>query len=329
MTQADNRYHALGLQTRCDAVNRLGVSEARAAMRDCILRVHDQIEWARGFIGPDLKLVVLPEYFMTSYPLGDTIEGWAHKAAIAPDGPEYNALGKCAQELGVWLCGNAYETDRHFPDIYFQTCFLIDPSGDVILRYRRLISMFAPTPHDVWERYLDVYGIDGVFPVADTGIGRLACCASEEILFPEVCRAHALRGAEILPHPTIENVAYVISANTAGIHGAANPAASVDAMSKVIDYKGNVLASAGHGETIAAYAQIDLGALRAWRRRPGMPNYHARQRLELFADTYANASVYPPNTLLDETGEVSVPERGHFIKTQRRTIAKLADDGVI
>ena len=347
MPDTDNRYHALALQTRCDAVNKLSIAESRAAMRDCIARIHEQVAWAKGFIGPDLKLVVLPEYFMTAYPLGDTIEGWAHKAGIAVDGPEYNALSKCAQGLGVYLCGNAYEIDKHFPELYFQSCFVIAPSGDVILRYRRLISMFAPTPHDVWDRYLDIYGIDGVFPVAETEIGRLACCASEEILFPEICRAHALRGAEVILHPTsevaspdltpkdvakraraIENLAYVVSANTAGIYGASNPVASVDAMSKVVDYKGKVLASAGHGETIAAYAEIDLDALRAYRRRPGMPNYHARQRLELFADAY-RGSVYPANTLLDAAGKTRVPERSHFIETQRQTIGKLIDDDII
>ena len=347
-TPTDIRYHALALQTRCDAVNQLELAEARAAMLKCIARIHEQIAWAKGFIGPDLKLVVLPEYFMTSYPLGDTIGGWAEKAAIAVDGPEYEALRECAQSLGIYLSGNAYELDQHFPGLYFQACFVIDPSGEVVLRYRRLISMFAPTPHDVWDKYLDIYGMDGIFPVADTDIGRLACCASEEILFPEICRAHALRGAEVILHPTsevaspdltpkdvakraraIENVAYVVSANTAGIYGAANPVASVDAMSKVVDYKGKVLASAGHSETIAAYAEIDLSALRAYRRRPGMPNYHARQRLELFADTYANHSVYPVNTLLDESGNTKTPERSHFIETQRQTIAKLAEDGII
>ena len=54
-----------------------------------------------------------------------------------------------------------------------------------------------------------------------------------------------------------------------------------------------------------------------------MPNVLARQRLELFADGYANASIYPPNTLLDENGKPVVPERSHFLETQRATIDAL------
>ena len=157
------RYIALALQTRCDAVNRLADNEVRAAMLASIERIGTQIRSAKAFIGPDLRLVVLPEYFMTSYPLGDTIDGWATKAAIAPGGAEYAALGKLASDNDLYLSGNVYEIDEHFPGLYFQTCFIMAPTGDVILRYRRLISMYTPTPHDVWDRYLDIYGIEGVY----------------------------------------------------------------------------------------------------------------------------------------------------------------------
>lgn len=347
MTDSIDRYLALALQTRCDSVNNTDTAGARAAMLAAIARIDEQIRGSLVLTGPSLKLVVLPEYFMTGYPVGETIEGWASKAAIAPGGPEYDALAGVAQKHGIWLSGNAYETDKHFPGYYFQVCFIIDPSGNVILRYRRLISMFAPTPHDVWDKYLDIYGIDAVFPVVDTPIGKLACCASEEILFPEVVRAHALRGAEVILHPTsevaspdmtpkeiarraraLENLVYVISANTAGVHGEGIPANSVDGMSKIVDYKGRVMVSADTGESMVAHAEIDLPALRANRGKPGMPNYFARQRLELFASTYSETSFYPANSLLHD-GEAVVPEREHFIAAQRATIKKLSDDDLI
>lgn len=347
MVKIVDRYMALALQTRCDAVASLGKSEARAAMLAAVRRIDEQIRGSLVLTGPSLKLVVLPEYFMTGYPVGDTIEGWADKVAIQQGGAEYEALSGVAQKHGIWLAGNAYEADANFPDYYFQVCFVIGPGGDVILRYHRLISMFAPTPHDVWNKYLDLYGIDAVFPVVETEIGRLACCASEEILFPEVVRAHALRGAEVILHPTseisspeltpkeiarraraIENLVYVISANTAGLYGEGIPANSVDGMSKIVDYKGRVLVSASTGETMSAHAEIDLLALRANRRKPGMPNFFARQRLEVFAESY-RGSVYPANSLLDDNGEPRAAERSHFIGMQRAAIEALAKKGVI
>jgi len=147
-------------------------------MAEAIERTGRQVRAAKGFLGQDVRLVVLPEYFLTGYPLGESIPEWADKAALAPDGPEYEALGRIAGDNDVFLAGNAYETDAAFPNLYFQASFVIDPAGQVALRYRRLVSMFAPTPHDVWDRYLEIYGLDGVFPVARTSIGRLAAVAS-------------------------------------------------------------------------------------------------------------------------------------------------------
>ena len=164
MSEAIDRYLALALQTRCDSVNNTDKAGAREAMLASIARVDEQIRGSLVLTGPALRLIVLPEYFMTGYPVGETIEGWADKAAVAPGGPEYEALCAVAEKYEIYLSGNAYESDDNFPGYYFQVCFIIDPSGDVILRYRRLISMFAPTPHDVWDKYLDLYGIDAVFP---------------------------------------------------------------------------------------------------------------------------------------------------------------------
>jgi hypothetical protein len=54
----------------------------------------------------------------------------------------------------------------------------------------------------------------------------------------------------------------------------------------------------------------------------------SRQRLELFAATYAG-SVHPPNTMLNAAGQPFVPERAQFANTQRDTINQLIARGVI
>jgi predicted amidohydrolase len=202
--------------------------------------------------------------------------------------------------------------------------------------------MWAVTPHDVLDRYLEVYGEDALFPVADTEIGRLAPIASEEILYPEIARCFAVRGAEVFVHSSsevasallspknvaklaraLENSAYVVSANTAGLYGTALPPMSGDGSSKIVDHRGLVLAEAGAGESMAANAEIDLASLRAFRRRVAMENMLARQRFELYAPTYASTSVHPANQV---TG---VPARADFRAAQERVIADLAARGVI
>lgn len=347
-------YSTMAMQLTARALERLpDAAAARAAMLAHIAEVEAQIRTSAIFVaqysGRPVRLVVLPEYLFTSYPGRISIPDFAARVGWAAEGPEYAALGAMAGRLGMFVAGNAYETDTAFPDFYFQTSFVVAPSGEVVLRYRRLLSMFAPSPHDVWERYLDIYGLDGVFPVARTEIGNLACIASEEILYPEIARALALRGAEIFCHSSseigsplathkdvakqaraFENLAYVVSANTAGISGTAMPLASADGNSQVVDYKGRVVAQSGDGETFTAFAAIDLASLRETRRVPAMTNYLARQRPALFAAAYAAAA--EPFHAADgmmQGGTPVVPDRDYFKRAQEMVIDRMSKAGVI
>ncbi|MEQ1802546.1 MAG: nitrilase-related carbon-nitrogen hydrolase [Gammaproteobacteria bacterium] len=352
-TPAPERYAALALQIATACVNNCpDRSAARALMAESLARVGASVAASKGFIrqfsGIEVKLVVLPEYFLTGFPLGESVPVWRDKAALAIDGPEYQALADIAAKSGVYLAGNAYEVDPHFPELYFQTCFIIAPTRETVLRYRRMISLSAPTPYDVWDRYLEIYGLEGVFPVADTPIGRLAAIASEEIQYPEIARMAAMRGAEIFIHPSsevgspsvapkelgrraraAENIAYVVSANSAALTGIPIPAESTTGMSKVVDYYGQILAEAAPGgESMVAYATIDLGALRACRRKTGLSNVLSRQPYRAYAESYRQTVFHPPNLLLDG-GNPRVPERREFGEWQRADIERLAKLGIL
>jgi predicted amidohydrolase len=352
MSEAPPAFAAVAMQLTARSVE--GCADRAAAsqqMLGMIEGVATKIRAAAVFIaqygGLPVRLAVLPEYLLTGYPGRISISEFAERAALDIDGPEYDALGRVASEQQLFVAGNAYERDANFPGLYFQTSFVIDPSGDVVLRYRRLNSMFSPTPHDVWSKYLDLYGYEGVFPVARSAIGNLAAIASEEILYPEIARALALRGAEIFVHSSseigsplatpkaiarrargFENAAFVVSANTAGISGTALPLASADGNSQIVDYKGQVLAESNSGETFTAFAEIDLTALRSHRRKPGMTNMLARQRLEPFAATYSQTR-QAANGLIDENGSLRIPDRDHFRRVHEETIARLAKEGLI
>ena len=337
------RYKALALQTTCHAVNSCtDVYESREKMLLNIQRISNQIRASKAFIGPDLKLVVLPEYTVSGFPMGESFAQWKDKACLSEGDDIYLAFSQIAKANDVYLSFNAYEVDPHFSDIYFQSSFIFDPQGEKILTYRRLNSMYAPTPHDVFSKYLEIYGYEGLFPVVRTPIGNLACIASEEILYPEIARCLMTFGAEVFLHASsevgsnlltqknvaklaraIENMAYVISANSAGIADTSIPMASTDGSSKIIQYEGIVLAEAGYGESMVANATIDLAALRAHRHRPGMSNFIARQRFELYASAYQQ-SIYPADNWPD-----SLPERSHFSKMQRATLEKLSQKQII
>lgn len=336
-------YKALALQVCCQAVNNCAdKAEARQKMFTSLERIGEQVKASKAFIGQDLKLIVLPEYFLTGFPQGETIAQWKEKACIQQDGDVYDAVKKIAVESAVFLSGNVYELDSNFPSLYFQTSFIIDDVGKMILRYRRLNSMYAPTPHDVMDEYIGVYGKESLFPVVKTVIGNLACIASEEILYPEIARCLVMNGAEVFLHSSseiaskllsqkniakqaraIENMAYVVSANSAGINGCGIPANSTDGHSQIINYEGLKLCEAANGESMAANATIHIDALRQHRQRPGMNNFLSRQRFELFKDTYAE-SIYPSNSLSGRHAD-----RSHFIQQQSAVIEKLKQKGII
>ena len=341
-------YTALALQSLCEAVNPCkSPEEARAQMLASIQRMRGEIAGSIGFIGPEVKLVVLPEYALTGFPMGESAAEWKAKAAVDPDGPEFEALAKIASDFGVHLAWNGYETDARFPELYFQACVVIDPAGTQVLRYRRLISMYAPSPYDVLDPYLDAYGEDALFPVADTAVGRLAAIASEEILYPEIARLHAVKGAEVFVHSSsevsspqatpktiakqaraVENLAYVVSANTGGMTGTPIPQSSADRGSKIVDPRGLILAEAAAGPSMCAFAEVDIALARRMRRKTAMGNLLARQPMALYAREYAKADIHPEGSLMED-GAVQTPAKSFYRDRQTQVIEALAKRGVI
>jgi predicted amidohydrolase len=333
---------ALALQIKGKSVAKMDVDSARASILATVDRVDSTIQAAGGWLGGDLNIVVLPEYFLSGYPMGDSLPGWAEKGAIAHDGPEYEQLCASAQKNKVFLSGNVYEVDPNFPGIYFQASFIIAPSGDLVHRYRRMHSMFSPSPWDYWDKYTDLYGAENVFPVTHTEFGNLATIASEEIQYPELARALAFKGAEIFLHSTsevgspaltpkdvakrarsFENCAYVVSANSAGLDGSAVPMNSTDGMSKVVDYNGLVLAEAGYGETMNAHAAFDVNALRRTRNKPGLSNTLSRNKSQLWASIYSEVDIVSANALLNNE-----PQRSFFVERQTNIIKKMQELGI-
>ena len=89
------------------------------------------------------------------------------------------------------------------------------------------------------------------------------------------------------------------------------------------------MAEAYCGESMVANALIDVERLREARRKPAMTNMLARQRLDLFSSAYQKHARYPSNNLLSEDGDVTVPDRNHFMSQQQAVIDQLVDEGLI
>ncbi len=210
-------YRALALQIRCRAVNRLSNDEARASMAATIARLDAQIGAAKGFIGSDVRLVVLPEYFLTGFPNGRSAAGMARKSGDRARRRRRNGAGvdraKTRRRNGAGVDRAKTRRLSRRQRLRNRSCLsrALFPVLFDLVAVGRAGAALSPSDldvrtvaWDVWDAFLDRYGIDAVFPVAATEIGKLAAIASEEILYPEITRAHAVKGAEVLLHSTSE-----------------------------------------------------------------------------------------------------------------------------
>jgi predicted amidohydrolase len=295
--------------------------------------------------GGGRQLLLFPEFCLTGFPLTETAKEWIDKACIEIPGPITERLQREAQAAKIWIGANAYERDPEWPGRYFNTSFLIDPSGNVVLKYRRINTVQTGSPHDFMDRYLDRYGIEGTFPVAKTDLGNIAMMPCGEIMYPEAARMFMFRGAEVLLHPTSdhgasdkwswesakkvrasENMMYLISANQCGQVGGPLPTGTTAGHSKIYDWDGRVLAdSGGPGESAVCTSWIDVEALRRMRSIPGSGNRLLRQRIDIYRPLYNATTLYPANRFAD----APMDSKQRIVEVQQESYRNLVKSGLI
>jgi predicted amidohydrolase len=259
------------------------------------------------------QLFLLPEFSYQGWGPGRSVADWNAAATPIP-GPYTDRIGNLARELDCYIAGTLCERLAEFPGRHFLTGFLIGPDGAILLRYRKAYAFSSKTrPGDVYEAYVRHYGREALFPVVETPLGRIGMAIAYDIFWPEVPRALALRGAEILLNPfgsarvpaqqdtafglarrtrAFENVMYVAAANIGPM--SSMPDGPHDRWpSEIVDYEGRVLASSPDGAECAVSAKIDVESLRRHRARP-MANWLAQLQPFLHAPDYAAARLWPP-----------------------------------
>jgi predicted amidohydrolase len=264
----------------------------------------------------DSRLLLLPEFGFQGPPLKENVQEWIDLAAATLPGAISHSLQAKARQYGVYIGANQFEYDPEWPGRHFNCSFLIDPNGEIILRYRRIYTAQWPSPHDMMDAYLDRYGVEGTFPVVDTELGRIAMFPCGEVSTPEAARMFMLRGAEILLHPdnggtnpagdavmvarAYENMLYFVSTNVAGPIGFAQGGTPLGGHSMIVDFDGNVVASEmGTEPSTRATALLDVEQLRAARRDTTMRNRLLRSRFEIYRPVYEQAHFYPANSFAE------------------------------
>ena len=314
------RFRALACQTIVRPITEdvMTRKEGRAIIKDNLDAALNLMWKGLGNNLGAVKLVTFPEMFLTLAPVWRNRKSsdWLELACVEVPGPELEPLFAAAREAQIFIGANVYEYDPKWPGRYFNCSLLISPEGEVILKYRRLHSTLTPSPHDFLDDYVDALGWDALFPVADTEIGKIAMFPCREITFPEVARMFALKGAELLLHPTndsadfpgwtackqaraLENNCYLISTNAGGWISKRGLLETTNAGGTImVNYMGSIFEEVRPaGESMKARGLIDIEQLRGHRHSGNVLNVIAQLRTELY--TEYKKTITPPNRFKD------------------------------
>ena len=309
----------------------------------------------RGADEHGARLMSFPEFGL-QIPAGPISPAQWWEGTIRAGGPEVERIARAAQDANAYVAFNPIEGIEQFPGRYFLSGMIVGPSGDLILNYRKLTGLTSKTrPGDILSAWVDQFGEDSLFPVADTDIGRLACVIAGDMNYPEISRAMTLKGAEVLLSPTasgpladdhdfdipnvsimtrrvraFENIAYVLLSDLGPIGDdrgtAPKPPYQRRQPSQVIDFKGELLARTDTGGVAFAAATLDIDALRRLRTSLGSFNTMLNHmQMPLFQNMYSSVESAPVDTHLDGP----MISAGELRDIQRATIAHMVEQGVL
>jgi 5-aminopentanamidase len=204
------------------------------------------------------QLLVLPECAIPGY-MFDSAEEALPFAEEIP-GPSTEVLERQCRRLGMHAVCGMLERDG---DALHNSAVLIGPDG-LIGTYRKTHLPFLGV-----DRFV-VAGDE--LSVYDTPLGRIGLEICYDLRFPEVTRTLALKGADIVAHPTnfplaarpqtefitraraAENRVYVLTSNRIG----KERSGEFCGWSQIVDPHGTRLAEAGADEEALLIADIDL-----------------------------------------------------------------------
>lgn len=302
---------------------------------------------------PAVKLVVFPEFFVTgaTSPLGNNSAHIAHLIGITFPGPEADRLAKFAQDTKSYVAGGVFEYDPSWPSRFFNSAFIFDDTGKLIHLYRKIhcgdVFGMLPdtTPGSIYDQYVQKYGYEHLFPVADTPIGMLATKVCFDMNFPETSRGFTTRGAEVIIHPTsephnirrrawdmgrhtraFENTAYIVTCGHGGEYrpGGLTPYTMFNrGYSKVVNFDGTLQTVADGPGAVPLQGSIDLKALRAARQNP-------KAHIAAWDDAVVYEAMYNsgrgmPNNIWADHPEINPYEKAEQMK---KVIARYNADGV-
>jgi len=214
----------------------------------------------------------------------------ALKASLKPQDEDVIArtAARLAAELGIVVHVGSTAIAR--PDgKVANRAFVFGPDGTLLATYDKIHMFDVDLDNGESWRESATYEPGAASTVVELPFGRVGLAVCYDVRFPQLFRAQALAGAQVLTMPAaftrqtgeahwhvlqraraIENGAFVISAAQGGRH---DDGRETYGHSLVVDPWGRVLAEADHDEPAVVVADIDLAAVAEARGRiPNLKN---------------------------------------------------------
>jgi predicted amidohydrolase len=212
----------------------------------------------------EADLIVLPELFTSGY-FFQSREDLARVAEPIPEGRSTQALRDWAASLDATLVAGLAEREG---DRFYNSALVVRPTGTVHT-YRKVHLFYEETtlfePGDLGFRVFEVTTREG----QPYRLGVMVCF---DWYFPEAARTLALRGADVIAHPSNlvlphcpdampvrarENHVFTITANRHGEEEKEGETLTFIGMSEVCDPSGTILRRAGESTDEVGVVEFD------------------------------------------------------------------------
>ena len=187
----------------------------------------------------DADLIVIPELANSGYNF-ESKEQAIQLAESVDNSPFLNFLSEQAKKLNIYIVSGFHEIEK---DLLYNTSVLVGPNG-LIGKYRK-IHLFM-NEFDFFEK-----GNLGL-PVFDIGLCKIGMLICFDWVFPEVWRILALKGADIICHPS--NLVLPYAQQAVPVHGLINKTFNITAnrygTERGVTFSGQSIISNPTGETL-------------------------------------------------------------------------------
>jgi nitrilase len=226
------------------------------------------------------RLVMLPEFFAL---MGKQETDILEAREVPGTGPIQSFLSEQARRHRAWLVGGTIPLACEAPGKVRAACLLLDDRGEVVARYDKMHLFDVTVPGDSRRIYRESRTVDAgsELVAVDTPFGRLGLAVCYDLRFPELFRALAQRGMDVLALPSaftevtgrahwetlvraraIENLCYVVAPAQGGLHASGRETHG-DTM--VVDPWGTVLGRLAKGPGVVV-CEVDRDHASSIRR---------------------------------------------------------------